>query len=227
VQHATRFAVLLLLSITANAAPRPYHLVLEATPAAAFPFLSPFGTVTLDVYGRGVRAETVWLNGFSRVGSSTITVENPLARMYTEVPITSVASVLGKLGGAASASLRDLQPELLPPVAGSVKGIPAARYRLLYGPTAWIDVWTTHTLAENSQLHAIVDQFVTGISPATAAVARRIPGLPIYVELNFSHYKKLPLVRMKSLTLDDKGESEALTVGSFYFKAPFLDAIWK
>jgi len=74
-----RLAVLALLALPALAAPapRPYHLTLEATPAAAFPFLSKFGTVTLHLYSGGVRAETFWLNGFSRNESPNITVENP------------------------------------------------------------------------------------------------------------------------------------------------------
>ncbi len=52
-----------------------------------------------------------------------------------------------------------------------------------------------------------------------------IPGTPLYVELNFSHYKKLPLIRLKSFVLNNLGQEKALNVGSFYFKAPLLDAI--
>src|SRR5216684_1765668 len=75
-----------LVAATAHAAPpRPYHLQLEANPAP-FPFLDRFGTVTLHVYPHGVRANTFWLNGFSRNGSETVTVMNPVARMYTKVP---------------------------------------------------------------------------------------------------------------------------------------------
>jgi len=43
--------------------------------------------------------------------------------------------------------------------------------------------------------------------------------------LNFSHYKKLPLIRLKSFVLNNLGQEKALNVGSFYFKAPLLDAI--
>ena len=79
------------------APPKPYHIVLEANPAAAFPFLSRFGTVTLDVYAAGVRAETLWLNGFTRKGTSAVTVENPLGRMYTDVPLPQIRTTLRKL----------------------------------------------------------------------------------------------------------------------------------
>ena len=54
-----------------------------------------------------------------------------------------------------------------------------------------------------------------------------IHGMPLYVELNFRRYKKLPLVRMKSITWNAEGQDDALKVGTLYFKAPLLDSIWK
>jgi hypothetical protein len=56
---------------------------------------------------------------------------------------------------------------------------------------------------------------------------RTIPGNPLYVELNFSRYQKLPLLRPKSLTMDNRGEAAALEVGALYFKAPLIDSIWQ
>src|SRR5436190_19068023 len=98
---ACRSAFILLLAASCELqAPQPYHLTLEAHPAAPFPFLSRFGTVTLDVFPAGVHAETLWLNGFSRTGASAITVLNPFWRMYTEVPIAQIASILRKLSTA-------------------------------------------------------------------------------------------------------------------------------
>src|ERR1700737_2149697 len=117
-----RLLFLLVLAATASAAPRPYHLQLEANPAAPFPFLSRFGTVALDVYPAGVRAETVWLNGFSRDGAPAVTVENPLGRMYTDVPLSEIAPTLAKMSsslGVASVAVPSAGAQL----AGSVKGI--------------------------------------------------------------------------------------------------------
>ncbi len=208
----------------ATAQPQPYHIELEANPAAPFPFLSKFGTVTLHVYPAGVRAETIWLNGFSRNGTRTVTVENPLGRMYTDVPLSEISAILGRM---STAGVEDAAPTAVPPVAGRVRGFPARRYRLVYGPEAWIDVWTSTAIPENAQLRAIVDQFVRGISPATANVMQSISGMPLYVELNFRRYKKLPLLRLKSFSLSNVGQEKALQVGSLYFKAPLLDAIWK
>ena len=223
-QRATIFAALVFFSTTALAAPK-YHLTLEAHPAAPFPFLARFGTVTLDVYPGGVRAETFWLNGFSRNSTSTVTVENPFWRMYTDVPLSSIASTLHKLStlgveSSAPAALRK-------PVGGAVKGVAAIRYRLQYGAEAWIDVWTTRAVPENPQLRTITNELIAGIAPPTAAVMRAIPGTPVYVELNFRRYKKLTLLELKKLRFDNAGEDDALTVGKLYFKAPLLDAIWK
>jgi hypothetical protein len=218
---------LLLVSITLQAAPpKPYHIELEANPAAPFPFLSKFGTVTLHVYPAGVRAETIWLNGFSRNGSRAVTVENPYGRMYTDVPVDEITTILKKMS-ALREQVAVGPPPIAPPLSGSVHGIAARRYRLMYGPEAWIDIWTTARVPDNLQFRAIVNAFVRGISPGTAQSLAAIPGMPLYVELNFSHYKKLPLLRLKKFLLDDAGQEKALKVGVLYFKAPLLDAIWK
>lgn len=219
-----RLAILVLVAIPVLAAPRPYHLTLEANPTAPFPFLSKFGTVTLHVYDGGVRAETLWLNGFSRNASPNITVENPYGRMYTEVPVANVGTIVGKLAGD---ELRNVTPQLATPTAGRVGELSATRYRLIYGPAAYIDIWSTHAVPENAQLRSIVIQFVSGISPGTASLAKTIPGTPIYVELNFRRFKKLSLLRVRSLKFDNDGEADALKVSSFMLHASLLDNLWK
>jgi hypothetical protein len=181
--------------------------------------------VTIDVFPRGVRAKTLWLNAFSRNGTATVTILNPFARMFTDVPIASVASLVGKMGNEPQAQLG--APILLAPARGSVRGIAATRYRLQYGPQAWIDVWTTDIIPVNPQLQQLRQQIAAGISPPTAAVARSIPGTPVYVELNFRRFKKVPLLSATGLAFDSGGEEEALTTGPLYLKAPLLDAIWK
>ncbi|HUJ13450.1 MAG TPA: hypothetical protein VL284_06620 [Thermoanaerobaculia bacterium] len=215
---------MLLALLLASATVLPYHLQLEANPAAPFPLLKKFGVVTLHVYPAGVRADSMWLNGFSLDGA-TVTVENPYARMYTEVPVMQFAETLEKMahvdvneGGA---------PPIAPPVAGTVGGMSADRYRLIYGPDAWIDIWTSHAVPANAQLKNLIDGFVRGIAPLTANALRSIPGTPIYVEINFSRYKKMPVVWVKSFVASSAGEQNALRVGRFYFKVPLLDALWK
>lgn len=215
---------LILLTVVAtslHAAPPPgYHLELEANPAAPFPFLGKFGTVTLHVFPQGVRAETLWLNGFSRNGSPALTVENPLGRMYTDVPLAQISAMLRKL---STSGVENAAPDAITQSTGKVKGIPARRYHLVYGPEAWIDVWTTDSIPENPQLRAIVNELARGISPATAAAIGGIHGTPLYVELNFRRYKTLPLVQLKKISWTSAGQDEALKVGALYFKAPMLD----
>src|SRR3954451_2394173 len=93
-----RFLLLTFVAVSLHAAPPPaYHLEIEANPASPFPFLGKFGTVTLHVYPAGFRAETFWLSGFTRNGASTVTVQNPLGRMYTEVPVAQISATLRKL----------------------------------------------------------------------------------------------------------------------------------
>ena len=84
-----QFGLALLLAVSAVAAtpPRPYHLELEATPEAAFPWLGRVGKVEIHVYPQGVRSDALWLNAFSKNGSSAVTVANPLGRMYVDVTI--------------------------------------------------------------------------------------------------------------------------------------------
>jgi hypothetical protein len=218
-----KLALLLLLAPAALAAPaaRPYHLELQATPAAAFPFFSRWGTVDLHVYRSGVRANALWLNAFAKNETSAVTVLNPLGRMYVEVPIRDISSTVAKLAGNGT----DGHPTLDPVISrGKVKGIDAARYRLRYGPEAWIDVWTTGTLGDHPQYRQIVRQLVAGISPSTAPLFDQVPGIPLYVELNFRSFRKVPLLTVKKLTLTEADEKNALTRGSLYVRASMLES---
>lgn len=212
------------------AAPPRYHLELEANPAAAFPYLSKFGTsIELHVYPSGVRAEALWLNSFSKNGASAVTVANPLGRMYVDVPVAEIAPLLRRLAGSQSGAEKVAVPARGPDLAGKVHGIDATRHRLVYGPAAWIDIWTTTAIPENPQLRRISDQLVAGISPGTAKLARTIPGTPIHIELNFRRFKKVALLKVKELTFDVSAEDEkdALELGPIYMRAPLLERLFE
>jgi hypothetical protein len=209
-----------------SARPKPYHLELEAYPAAPFPWFKKFGTINLHVYPGGVSADSFWLSGFSRNGSKDVTIMNPVARMYTDMPLTEMTSMIRKMSSSDN-DLANVTTEVQGPMAGKVGSLRASRYRLIYGPAAWIDVWTTKEVPENAQLRAIVDSMIRGVSAPTANAARTIPGMPVYVELNFRRFQKTPFLKLKKLTWNNAGESDALKVGSYYFKAPMVDAIWK
>ncbi|HEX7151778.1 MAG TPA: hypothetical protein VF618_09850 [Thermoanaerobaculia bacterium] len=215
----------LLVPFPLAAQTRPYHLELQANPGAPFPWLGKFGAVELHVYRGGVRAEALWLNAFSKNGAASVTVENPLGRAYVELPIRDIAPTLAKLAGSDAGIERVAAAELMKPVKGKVGGIDAMRYRLLYSPGAWIDVWTTSTLPDNPQLRALVQEFVRGVSPRTAEVSKKIPGVPLYVELNFRRFQKVPVLTFKSLKFEAPEEQDDLTLDALYFRAPLLDAL--
>lgn len=222
----TAFAV---VAATSFAAPPPrYHLELEANPAAAFPYLSKFGTaIELHVYPSGVRAEALWLNSFSKNGAAAVTVANPLGRMYVDMPVAEIAPLLRKFAGAAGSIEQNAIPLRGPKLKGKVDGIDATRYRLIYGAEAWIDVWMTTVIPENPQMRRITEQLVSGISPGTATFTRSLPGTPVYVEINFRRFKKVPLLKVKQLTfkVTAKEEKEALELGPVYMRAPLIDKL--
>lgn len=217
--------VVLIALSTAAAPPRPYHLELEATPEAAFPWLGRFGKVDIHVYPQGVRSEALWLNAFSKNGATAVTVANPLGRMYVDVTVAEIAPMLRKLSGGNTGVEQSVKPALGPTMKGSVKGLVATRHRLMYGPAAWIDVWTTDAIPQNRHMQLLVRNVVSGISPGTAEVASKLPGTPIYVELNFRRFKKVPLVRLTKITWSDAGHEDALTLGKLYVRAGMLEKL--
>lgn len=219
------FTAALLVSLPLLAA-QPYHLELEASPAAVFPYLGKFGNVELHVYAGGVRAEALWLNSFSRNGAPDVTVVNPLGRMYVEVKVDEIATILQKLAGATGNVERMAgEPTRGPVMQGKVGNVAATRHRLMYGPEAYIDVWTTNAIPENAQLRRILNQLLEGISPGTARVASKLSGTPVHVELNFRRFKKVPLVTLKKLTMSAEDEKDALTLGSLYVRAGVLEKL--
>ncbi|HEX6639898.1 MAG TPA: hypothetical protein VF215_02235 [Thermoanaerobaculia bacterium] len=214
----------ILLTVPLSA--QPYHLELEATPAAVFPYLGRFGNVALHVYSGGVRADALWLHAFSRNDAAAVTVVNPLARMYVDVQVADIASILTKLAGAAAGIERAGKPLLGPTSRGEVQGIAATRHRLLYGPEAWIDVWTTDVVPANRQMQRIVRQIVSGISPHTGPFLDKLTGTPIYVEVNFRRFKKITLLRPKKLSRTVDDQEEALTLGKLYLRATVLEKLF-
>jgi len=150
----------LAFSLHAASKPKPYDMELEAYPAAPFPSLHKFGTVTVHLYPGGVRADSFWLNGFSRKNAKSVTVIHPVMRMYTEVPITEVTSIIDKVAHADE--VKTTAPPIVGPAMGKVGALRAARYRLVYGPSAWIDIWTTAEIPEHAQFRAVINSLVAG-----------------------------------------------------------------
>ena len=88
-------------------------------------------------------------------------------------------------------------------------------------------MWTTTVIPDNPQFERLQMELVSAISRPAAMLVRKIPGTSIYIELNTQHYKKVPVLRLKSLTRSNEGETEALQRGRFYVRAPMVDMLWK
>jgi len=222
--HTAIAASLLLFCLipTGHAAPRPYHLELDANLGAVFPTFGRFGNIRIHVYPAGVRADSSLLNAFSSNGARSMTVLKPMVRMYTHVAFTEMTAMIA----AGTDEFEDV-PRIVGPIAGKVGSLVAMRYRLQYNKTEWIDVWTTRDVPANAQFRAVIDAAIRGLSERSAAVVRRMPGTPVYIELNFRGYDKVALLKFRRLTWNNAGETAALNLGNYYFKVPILDAIWR
>ena len=210
------------LIVPAHSATGPYHLELDANLGSVFPKFGRFGNIRLHVYPAGVRADSSLLNAFSRNGERSLTVLKPAVRMYTDVTFAEMAAMI-----AAGTDEFEEVPRVIGPTAGKVGSLAAMRYRLQYNKTEWIDVWTTREVPVNAQFRLVIDAAIRGLSERSAALVRKIPGTPVYIELNFRGYNKVALLRLRRLTPNNAGEAAALTLGNYYFKVPVLDAIWR
>lgn len=197
---------------------RPFHLQLESSTAVTFPLLRRFGTITTDIYPAGFRSTSIWLRAFSRNGSRTVTVENSVTRTYVVMPMSDAGDIVRVLGGHP---IEARPPTSVRATPGFVGRLSATRFRLMYAPNEFIDVWTTSVIGPAPAFRAFVDGLIRALSPTSAAVLRSIPGTPLYVELNIGRYRRFPMLRTRSIVFNHGGEQEALRISPFMFPAPF------
>lgn len=205
-----------------------YRLDLELNPAAPFLFLSKFGSVEISLFPGGVSGKVMMLRGFSRDAGSAITVKNPLARLYAEVPVANVRSMIVSLGGWNGAMFPSAKEfPISNPQRGRVGGLDAMRYQVHLGPASSVDIWSTTAIPSHGQYGRLARQFASAVSPSAASLLDRIPGTPVYVELNTTHHRKVVLLRLKGFSRSADGEEAALSLGRGYFKAPGSDFFLK
>ncbi|MGH9456704.1 MAG: hypothetical protein ACRD2J_03580 [Thermoanaerobaculia bacterium] len=223
-----RLMILLLLTGALPAgASAGYRLDLELNPAAPFPFLERFGSIDISVFSDGVSGKALVLRGFSRNGSDEITVMHRLARVYLDIPIPRLQSILLALSGSDT----EVMPGLgsLPvskPVRGRVGGLEALRYRIQLGPESSMDVWTTTAIEPNPHYLRLAREFAATISQSAGDLARQLQGMPVYIEMNTTHHRKVTLLRVKGFAKDAEGASDELRVGSVYVQAPGTELIF-
>lgn len=195
-----------------------FHLQLQSNAAESFPLMKRFGAITIDIYPRGFRAKSVWLRGFAINGQNAITIENPISRTYAKQPMSSIGDMVRFIGGKPVQAAAPVDVQI---TTGNVGKLPSRRYRLIYAKNEYVDVWTTNALGGAPAFRAAVDEVVRAIAPGSAAVLRRIPGTPVYVELNMGEHRKFAIVRTAGVFRSAAGEAEALRVSPWMFPAPF------
>lgn len=222
-------AALLTLALAApasSAAPKDYRLDLVANPTAPFPFLKKFGSIDISLYPGGVAAKSLFLRGFSRNGEPTVTIVNPLGRMYASLPLSKLRDTFVSLSGRKGEIMPGLGDFPITKIGnGRVKSLPATRYRVQLGPESSMDVWTTAAIPKHAQFEALYLQAVDAVSHAAVRTIRKIPGTPVYIEMNTLNHRKLALLTVKEMKPSSEGADDALTVGSFYVKAPILEKL--
>jgi hypothetical protein len=219
---------LLLLPAALQASPSPYRLDLELDPGAPFPFLSRFGTIEISVHPEGVSGKALVLRGFSRNGSTSVTVMNPLARLYVELPFVTIQKRILALSGATGEVMPGLgEFPVSGPLPGKVRGLDARRYRVHLGPESHLDVWTLASIPPNPQYLRLARLFAGTISAPAASLSSKLEGMPVYIEMNTSKHKKLQLLRLKRFTPGDDSGAEALQIGRVYAKAPGSDLLFE
>jgi len=205
---------------------KPFKVELIARPTAPFPFLKKFGQIDIALYAGGVSGESLFLRGFSRNGEETVTVVNPLGRMYVPMTLSKLRDTFVSMSGRKGEIMPGLSVFPVSKIGqGNVKNVPATRYRVQLGPESSMDVWTTSVIPKSRQFEAIYLRLVDAVSHSAVATFQKIPGTPIYIEMNTQKYKKLQLLSLKSFSNTNEGEKEALEVGSFYIKAPILESL--
>ncbi len=147
-----------------------------------------------------------------------MTIENPLSRTYTDVPLSDLGRLVYTFGGR---KIDAAGPRTIQVTPGSVRGLGARRFRLIYASNEFVDIWTTSALGPTPQFRTVVDRFAREISPKTAAALRAIPGTPLYVELNIGRYRKVAILFPKRIAFNRAGEEKSLRVSPFMFRAPF------
>ncbi|MDX1584051.1 MAG: hypothetical protein R3338_10680 [Thermoanaerobaculia bacterium] len=218
-----------LASANEPAVPRQnYALHLEANPSEPFPFLKKLGKVEISVFPEGVRADSLWLDGFVLQGADTVRIENPALRLYTDASFDSLRKLFQKLRpeNEEQPALKALKVVDTGRV-GKIGKLPVRCHRIVLGEKAWIDLWWTSALAKNPAYERLQHELLSVVSPDLALAARRVPGTIVHVVLNTERFPDTTLLAVREVYLSSAGHEEALKTGRFFLRAPSLDRLVK
>lgn len=211
--------------------PKPrtsYALHLEARPTAAFPFLDKLGRVEVQVYPQGVRADSLWLDGYMRTGSDSVRLENPSVRLYSDSSFASLSKIF------ASLKPRDKQAPKLRKLQvvdtgrkGTIKKLPVRCYTIKIGKRIAVDVWSTTALARNTAWEKLQNEVLKAVSPELAQAAKRIPGTTMHVVLREKGEADATLLTTREVFLSSAGHEEALSTGRLFLRAPDIGKLMR
>lgn len=203
-----------------------YALHLQARPAAPFPFLDKLGNIEIQVYPQGVRADSLWLDGYLLAESDSVRIENPAVRLYTDASFEALRKLFSKLRpeDAEPLSLEKLEV-IHTGKTGTIMKLPVSCHRVVLGKKAWIDVWSTPALRTSPAWERLQVELLSAISPELSKVVKEIPGTVVHVMLNTEHFPKTVLLTTTEVYLSSAGHEEALQTGRFFLRAPSLDRL--
>ncbi len=215
---------------SADSPPAPrsnYALHLEARPTAVFPFLEKLGNIQIAVYPQGVRADSLWLDGYLKAGSKSVRIENPSLRIYSDANLASLRQLFRSLAPEKETAELGELPVTDTGRRGTIKDLPVKCYRITLGKKAWIDVWTTAALKESQPYRDLRTEVLSAISPDLARAGARIPGTPLHVALKTDDRPETTLLATKRFYKSSAGHEDALQTGRFFLKAPSIDRLMK
>lgn len=207
---------------------RDYALELDIRPIGDSRILHKLGRARLTVFPQGVHFDSAWLDGYSKRGSKNVILIKPIARLYALMPLDGFRNVVRGMAnesGELMPNLGDLTVER--PVAGRINRLPAERHRIRLSEKAYIDVWISTTIPENSQLRILLREILGAISDRAAPLADQIRGVPLFVQMNSPNHPNETILAIRDLRRSSAGSGKILEVGSFYLRASAAERLWR
>lgn len=210
------------------AASKDYRLVLWIQPVGDDALTQKLGKATLTVYPQGVKADSLWLDGFTRQGSSQLTLLKPIARLYAQVELSDFSDIIRRMAGSRDGLVGNIGTlRVGNPVNGKINKRAAKRFRISIDQQQWVDVWTAADLPENKQLKKLTSEVLEAVSDQLPPVLDKIEGTPILVRLHTDEYRDVDVLGFRSIRSSSRGHADDLQVGRFFLRATFAEKLWE
>ncbi|MBW3565227.1 MAG: hypothetical protein KY459_10920 [Acidobacteria bacterium] len=213
---------------SSSGAIRDYALELDIRPIGDSQILDKLGKARLTVFPQGVHFDSAWLDGYSKRGSKNVILIKPIARLYALMPLDGFRHVVRGMANESGELIPNLQKLTVErPVAGRINRLPAERHRIRLSEKAWIDVWISTTIPENSQLRVLQREILGAISNQAAPLADQIRGVPLFIQMNSPDHPNETILAVRALRRSSAGSGKMLQVGPFYLRASAAERLWR